>query len=403
MSENVKKLMDKYLVGCEYDINLLSKLEAFKVEWGSKDDNYIEFLGSGLLGIHPIRFSSKDEDMLMLEILGLDKDELQNDLYLTPGVNKNFKVSSNCINITLLYLMHKYSESKTLNGANKHKAMNILYHIFAYKQIGSLYSHYFTYDVDKNLAQTVFETLPNKYLIKKLGSWEAVFDYQTELLLPPKGANTSRINKFTDDDVMKAINDMQGRIRSTVRNLTTELYDFINNKSKNKIVSSSLIQNDEENGDTIKDATSGYNIQADYMKSIIHSPNDFVNEDYIFVIGKLLPNCNTNKLRDVLNFISIYESNTETTSFIVDTSIKQGITYLRTKGITGEYIKYITRCLTELKGYFSASKVKSPDLIKAKKDAYGIVSKAIRSNTKWLIVPIVIGLFLYIFLRSVNK
>lgn len=400
-SYNIKKLLESYIVDVEPNLELLQKLEYFKTEWGSKDDNYIEFLGTGLLGVYPIRFSTKDEDMLMLDILNVDKNELQSDLYQTPGVNKNFKVSSNVINITVLYLIHIFSKSK-LDVKLKTRAMNVLYHIFAYKQIGSLYSHYFTYDVDRNLAQTVYETLPNKYLIKKLGSWEAVFDYQCTLLLPPKGANSKRITEFTDDDVIKAINDMQGRVRSTVRNLTVELYDFIN-KNGSRITSSTLIQADEENGDGIKDSMSGYNTQTDYIKSIIYSPNDFVNEDYIYVIGKVIPNCNTQKLQDVLNFISVYRSNEPDTLLIIDTVIKHGIQYLRTKGITCDYIKHITRVLSELKGYFSASKVKADDITKAKKYSYDIVSNCINSNTRWLIVPIVLGLFLYVFLRSIKK
>lgn len=400
MAFKVKELLEKTMPDVRPEPELLNKLEAFKVEWGTKDDTYIEFLGTGLLGINPIRFSVKDEDGLMTDILGVDKNELQSDLYLTPGVNKNFKVSSNVINITLVYLIHLFAKSK-LDPKLKTKAMNVLYHIFAYKQIGSLYSHYFQYSVDKNLAQTVFETLPNKFLLKKLGSWEALFDYQTELLLPPKGLHSKRVMELTDDDVIRIINDMQSRVRSTVKNLTIELHNFINSKSA-KIVGTSLVQTTEE-GDELKDLTSGYGIQTDYLKSIIHSPNDFIVDDYIYVIGKLISNCNTEKLRDVLNYVSAYESNSERVLFITDTVIKQSITYLRTKGITGNYIKYISTCLKELKGYFSASKVKNPDILKSKKLAYDLIADVTRNNTKWFIVPMVLGLFLYLFLRSVNR
>lgn len=405
---NLKNLLEnRYLIDIKYDKSFLDKLIAFKYQWGSKNDTYIEFLGSSLIGVHEIRFSEDDRKFFTRDLLDIDDSELQSDIWHTPGVNKNFKVSSDSLNILFMFLMHKMFTTRDLNPQEKLLSMNILYHLFAYKQIGSLYSHYYKYRVEPDEAQSVFEELGNKFLIKRLGSWEAVFDYQAKLLLPPKGCNASRIVRFTDDDVLKCLNDMQGRIRSLMKNLSKVLYARRENNEFN--IKSTTLLTETEDGEGIKDITNGAVNLTDFIKSIIFSPNDFINDDLIYLICSLLPNCRKDKLRETLGRISIEYSRLATSSTGNDIPdwisiiIKQSINYLRTRGIVTDYRKNVAKCLVELKGYFSASKVKIKDIDIMKAYLFKITSEILETKTKWKITPIVIGIILYIFLRSVTS
>ena len=190
--KTVINVIEQYLPQEAIDKNFLGKIKKFRLQWGSKDEKYIEFLSSGLVGVHPIRFSDKDEDLLYREVFNIDKETIRQEFYKTPGINKNFVVSSNPTNIILISLLtlvwnSKLPENIRLDGITD------LYHIFCYKQIGSMYSHYFKYEVALPKAKALFESLSDKFLLKKLGTWEDVFNHQAKTLLPPRGLSLIHI------------------------------------------------------------------------------------------------------------------------------------------------------------------------------------------------------------------
>lgn len=384
-----------------FDKTLINKFKFFRIGWGAKDDAYIEFLSSGLIGVHPIRFSSRDEAGIFVDILQIDQDDLQTKIYSVPGINRSFNVSSNVLNLSLIYFMHKFIESK-LSTSDKEEAIRELYQIYAYKCIGSLYSHYFPYRVDPNVAQTIFEQLQDKYLIKKLGSWDLLFLHNAKVCYPG-GNNYSRIQHFNTDNAVRVANDLQTRLKSTVKNISKVLYSFIESGG-DKIKSVTLVKpGDDENEEGIKDIMNGGSKYINFIKNIIHSPNDFIIKDYLYLICKVVPNAKEDRLREVLEYISVYEFNPSPERDYISFTIRQSIAYLNRKGITHGYARDALGCLQKLKGFFSTSKVKEPEVIQAKREIEKICYKGLKQKTKWIITPLVIATMLYIFLRTISN
>lgn len=397
----LQELFDSYFSNVTFDKQLLNKFKFFRIAWGSKDDSYIEFLSSGLIGVHPIRFSVKDEAGIFVDILNIDQDELQTKIYSVPGINRSFNISSNALNLVLIYCMHRFLKS-SLSTSDKEEAVKELYQIYAYKQIGSLYSHYFPYRVDQNIAQTIFEQLQDKYLIKKLGSWDLLFLHNAKVCLQG-GSNYTRILGFNTDNAVRVANDLQTRLKSTVKNISKVLYGFIES-GEDKIKSTNLIkQADEENDEAIKDMMTGGSKYINIIKNIIHSPSDFIIQDYMYLISKVVPNVKLDKLKDVLEYISVYEFNPSPERDFISFTIRQSLLYLNRKGVTHGYSRDALGCLQKIKGYFSTSKVKEPEVLMAKKEIERICYRALNTKTKWLITPLVIGVCLYIFLRSISN
>lgn len=400
MKETVFTVLERHLPSDNINKILLDKIKRFRYMWGAKDVTYIEFLSSGLIGVHPIRFSEQDDEILFLDILNIDREQIQKEFYKTPGIVKSFKVSSNATNITLVCLISLVWKS-SLPLETKVDAMKDIYHIFAYKQIGSMYSHWFKYETSLPLAKAVFESLSDKYLIKKLGTWEKLFDHQAKILLPPKGSITKKIISGTTDDIVKIINDFQNRIRDILKNIYIKLMEVKeNNTNLIKSTNQHNILSDDEGGTNgLKEMIDNPNKYITYLKSIINQPSDFINKDYIYLVSKFNKNIDNKKLEEVLFYISQNVIDLDKNDFISPV-IENSLVYLKSKKIIN-YKLQLLDCLKHLTGYFKASKVSDVNLKNAKQFLFKTSEEALNINTKWIITPIVLSICLYIFLRSI--
>lgn len=400
---NLVQLLEETMPYLKYDLDLYKKIRTFKINWASKSDEYIDFLGSGLTGVHKVRFSTRDEDLFFGDILGLDLKTLQVKIYKIPGINKAFKVSSDVNNIILLWLMHKFYLSPEIKENLKSSVVTDIYHIFAYKVIGSLFSKFFPHQIDPSIAQTVFEDLSDKFLIKKLGSWELVIDHSAKVLLPG-GIRHKELIKFQVQDVISCLNDMQTRLRATVRNVANVTYGYIyaaDDEKEKKIQSTSLIGKGEE-GEVIKDITQSSNRYVESIRFSIMSPNDFVKDELIKLICKVIPNAKFDFLKETLQYLSINCPMIKTGEVdYIYISIKQSLAYLQAKGIDHGFNQRAYECLMLLKKYYSASKVRIPDVLNCKKRLDKDVKNALIGRKGWVSAPIVIGVILYIFIRAI--
>lgn len=393
MKKDITDVCGEYLRHLSFDVKLLMEFKKYRLNWAQKNSSHIEFLGSNLTGVHPIRYSSVDEDMFFIDILGVDQNKLRNDLYLVPGITKAHKVASNVTYITLVYLMHMFLQSNLKND-DKLDAVRELYYIFAYKAISSLYTNYFPYQVTESIAKMVYERLSNRYLIKKLGTWQEVLDYRTKDLLPG-GIHYNRILNLNTDNATRSIADMQSRLRENIKEIYTVLIEV--NANNERIYSSSMIQTDED-GESTRDITIRPDNYILYINSVIRNENDFINDDLIYLITSIVPNIDKEK------FVLTLKELTKLQDYaFVETIIVATINYMRTKNIINNYEQQTYEILTNMKGYWSSSSVKDKELIRIKKHLYDVASKATKKKTKWLLATITIGVLLYIFLRALYK
>lgn len=398
------EVIEQYIPQEDININFLGKLKRFRLQWGSKDEKYIEFLSSGLVGIHAIRFSDKDEDMLYRDVFGIDKMTIQQEFYKVPGINKSFVVSSNPTNIILVSLLSMIWNSK-LPEKTRLEGMFDVYHIFCYKQIGSMYSHYFKYEVSLSKAKAVFESLTEKFLLKKLGTWEDVFNHQATTILPPKGHASQKLKRGSTDDIVKVINDLYSRLKSLIKNLFAKVKEF-EDSDYEKIGSSSLhniLEDTDGAADGLKAMTDNSNSYINYLKSIFNHPNDFIKQDYVTLILSLNKNADKVRFKEVLQYMSENEVDIPAERDFIRGVLESSFTYLATKGISSDYKRKMLDCLKLLNGYFKASKVNDPNLKMAKLALEDAIGEATNSTTKWVVVPLVLCLCLYIFLRAVVK
>ena len=155
-----KDLHDVYAKHLHKDVgvDLFRQIQTFRINLAQKNEHYIDFLGNNTTGTQAskIRFSQLDENMLFADVLEIDRDQLQYDLWDTKDIEKKNKVGSNATYLTLVYIIHKYTISKDI-GKYRDDAIRELYYIFGYKVVSSIFSAWWKFDTEPTVAKAVTE------------------------------------------------------------------------------------------------------------------------------------------------------------------------------------------------------------------------------------------------------
>ena len=396
----IKDVFEEHLKHISYDKELYSALQRFRIKWTQKSDMYVDFLGGNLTGVHPIRFSDADENLFYTNVVKCDLPSLRYDLYKVPGIDKTRATTSNPTYLTIFWLMHMFTKNENKISQYPNDVIEA-YYVFAYKVISSLITHYFIYNVDIATAKAVYERLSNRYLIKRFGTWQKVFDHRAKDVILG-GLHYDRVKRGTTEDAVRAIADMQGRIREAIKNIYTVLIDV--NKKNEKVYSSSVLEEDDEGGMGSKAVTSSHESYVHYVRDTYSRPNDFINNDLVYLIKHVMPNIPEEHFVTTLRYLSEkipVESSTK--NDFIGIGIITSISYLRQCGIVDEYNKQVLDCLNRMKGFWSSSSVKSPEVKYIKNYLFNIAQSATGVKTKWMITTITIGILLYVFLRSMYK
>lgn len=400
MYKDIKDVYAHHLAGMKFDIKLYTAIRNFRIGWSVKSPDYIEFLGSNLLGVQAIRYSTLDDETFFNDILGIDLKILKMDLHALNGINSNWKVSSNPTYLTLIYLMYAFINSNDI-GKNTQAVLDELYYIFAYKTISSKITHGFKHQVKESIAKATYERLSNRYILKKVGSWQKLFEYRAGDVDNSKGLHYKNLTRLDTDKAVIIINDLQGRINDVFKNIYGVMMEIINGDG-NAINNSSLNTTNAEGEESIADITDRPDKYIMYLKDIIGKPTDFVNNDVLVLTCSVMNNNETELVKKVLIDMSNEKLDKDMTE-VINVVILNSISYLKSNNIESNYVDNLMEVLISLKGYWSSSRITEKDSVEVKKILNKIVSKSIHKKTKWLIVTIVINIILFIFIRSITK
>ena len=401
--------MDWHFRDVKFDIKLYKKLKKFRLGWMQKSPDYTDFLGGVLTGVHPIRFSARDEDDLFIDILGIDLDSIRAALPLDKDIFICKKPSSNSAYLSLVYIMHRFSKSKDI-GKYKIDAMTETYFIYGYRVIGGLIAAYFKFETTREIAATTVEKLSKRFLLRRVDSWQELFEYRSYDILPKgvgrnkkkAGINYPRIVNFNAINAGIVADDLRDRIKSMVINIYSVMVEVTESKQKLAVTS---LNNKIDGEDTTSDIVDRPDKYVNYLKSIIQKDVDLVHNEYLHIINIVLPNANVSMLRKTL--ISISNKYTEALysgeNDFITVIIVRIIEYNRLKGISSGFLSNIMEMLNNGRGYLSSSSVKHSDTRHVKKLLYKEVMLATNTKTKHVIANTVIGVMLYIFLRAIAK
>lgn len=395
----IHDVMKKH-ISVNIDQDYYNKINRYRVGWCNKSQQYTEFLGSGLTGVHPIRFSDLDTDKLFTDILNVDKNILASDLYTLKDIHADRNVAGNVYYLTTVYMIYLTSIAKIPQDL-KNKIIEEHYYLMVYKMLSSLYTRYFEYNVDPQIAKAVYEKLNNHFIIKTEGSWQKVFEYRAKNDILPGGLWYKRLIKLDTMMTTKIVSDVQSRIREMLKYIYRVLIKV--KESNEKISSTSLVEVSDIDGDGIKENSQRSDMYITYVKSIFNRSSDFVNDDLIYLVAQVQKNVNKDQLTNTLKFMSENIELKEGEYNIVESILLSTFDYINKRGITHDYNKHIGSILIYMKGQWSSSSVKDDSIKESKLYLTKIVKQATGIKTQWFIASIVICIAMYIFTRSLYR
>jgi len=401
---DIKDFFNHHLKDLKIDKKLIKQIKTFRFNWSTKSDEYIEFLGSNLLGVHQIRFSILDDDTLMKEVLGLeDYKEMQEDIFNVKDMSRSYKVASNIIYQTLMYIGHVILKDKKLSKDDKYTGVREVCLIMNYKMFSSRYARYFPYSVPEHIATTVYNKLNNKFLIKRLDSWQDVFDYRVDICLDKKEPDNHKLIKFDTLSSIRLISSIHTKINANFKEIAAILYEVLDSDEIIKEESSTFVGGENDLKQVVE-KTTGTLSYITNLKTIAQQPNDFIDLETLNIVHTLFKNVNAEDILKILRHMSDSDVvDNKTVTDLVESILSISFNYLQRNNINIENREEIPKALIAVRFYFSSSKVENKEMDKIKKFLYKEVKKATGRNTKWYLITVTLSYILYVFLRSLKK
>jgi hypothetical protein len=386
----------------KFDQKLAKAIYEYQIKWLNTNREYLEFFGGNLLGVQVIHFKTSDV-VKFFDMLDVDYEAIKVDTLNCKNVNPTFKVQSDTLNITLMYLLHRFLTAPTISDTVRKRACHDISLVFFYRCIAALLSDYFHYPADPKVAQAAYARLSGKYLIKQLGSWHKVMEYRAEYLTSHV-KHMDALRRFNQDlDVLYVISDSQGSVRSLVKYYYAEFKEA--HDANDRIYSSGATIADLDGDGFTKELTHGVGGHVEYIKQVVLDQHSFVKDDLVSVIYKLNQNSSTRMIHQTLVYICEH---------YYDQKLHAEIDELLTKTVIHSFhllsdnkhrltFNDYPKMLVTLKNLHLSTRSSDEDLMRIREICSKLVSSAGGAHiSDSLLLSTRTAVLLYIFLRTVS-
>jgi hypothetical protein len=402
----IKEVFDTECSDIKLDHSLYKKIVLMESSFVNKHPDHVEFFGGGLTGVHVVRFTQDDRDKLFSEILKTDEGILEEKLYsLTdtkgiPVINQDFNVSSDIFSISCVWLMHAIHVSRYLNDSEKKEAKIRVCLYMMYRFLTSRLFRHFKYPADRASAQATYEVLSYKYTLKQEGSWGAALRVNAEKYTSTDGLHAKTIATMAEDvGVITMLNDIQGRVRDTLKNIYNE-FDKIHKQGIKISKNSSFIETDGEI--VLKDRVKSLSNYTRYIKTITPDKNSFIKENLIDVICNMMHTMPEKLLIQSLEWSSSNYGHLQDNLVeeAIDAIMEHAFDYLSDHPGLLHNKANIADIISKLRGSYMSSRATDEKILLARELSKKIVISATKSKNDSVIASTRTGFMIYIVLRA---
>lgn len=400
MDRSIKHIFDEECHLLHLDQKLVKRLHHYQLRFVNKNDEHIAFFGGHLLGVQTVRFTDEDRDRWFDEILEVDPGPLEERLLALPTVNEDFKVSSDTMNLSCAWLAHAVYNSRQLTSEQKHQAMLDVMLVLQYKYMTSCLFHYFRYPAEKAVAEAAYAQLSYKFAIKQQGSWSAFFTARAEDIIAKDSIHFGTLNKMDDDaGVTYLLNDTQGRIRDTVKNIYS-VFMTVHKQGIRITSTSAVIEHDGQ--EILKDKSKNLLAYGRYLNSIIGDRNSFIREELVSVIEKIMHTMPPRLFRESLEWMSVNyrQSGAGVIEEVLNEALVHSFDYLMHNRALVKNDRDLPGLLSRLRGVYMSSRSTDPVLFALREKAETIVKQATGSKNDSVIASVRTGILLYVIIRA---
>lgn len=402
MAENIKSVFIKETEDVRIDSRLLRRISQYEKAFVNRDEDSIAFFGGNLMGTHPIRFRQSDRNLWFDDVLEIDDYSLKEQLHSLPTINPSFQVSSDVMNLSVVWLVHAIYSERSLSASRKEEGMINALLILHYKFLSSLMAHYFKYPADRSVALATYASLSKKYALKQHGSWSGLLLARSKDIISKKSIHYNTIVRFDDDDaVTYMVSDIQGRIREIVKNMMAVFYRI--REQDAKIGTANVGTIDLDGYATVRDQTRNQTQYKRYIQSVVGNKRDFIKPELVSVVAGAMHTMPEKLLVETLEYMSDnYQVRGEKDiDVLLDETLLHAFDYLSETGNINR-VGDLASLITRLRALYMASRSNDPVLMKMRKIAEKIVGKAVRTKNASVIASVRTGVLIYIVLRTLS-
>jgi hypothetical protein len=393
----VKEIFDGLVDDLVINPRWVSTLRRFVYGFATKDNDHTEFFGSPYLGTHRVLFKTSDRVTFFTDIIDVDEVRLRDELIKAKWINKDFKVSSDAFNLSIVYLMHKVQVSDLPRNMKEDALINLVM-LFHYRIMTSIMNHYFGYLVKPSVAVTAYNKLSLKFDIKRYGSWTDLFRARGEFVIDPRtGIHFDAFAKMDNDKkIVYMVNDMESRLKGVINDYTKVLYEIKDSVDLVETESGLAVLDGELN---IKDVQKRETRYKGYIANVLNDKNSFFKQELVTYAAKAIPRTDADKLEMILrDFPSQYahEKGEKYREFVDDVTTHL-FEYLATNSIRHNDLKNV---FFKIRGAYTSSKSSNALLLRLRTNGDEIVKTMTGIKTEIKITSLRTSLMLYIVLRT---
>lgn len=257
-------------------------------------------LNSQLIGVHKFIFSNTDRKMFF-DIIGYPEQNVNGIIKKIPSINSNFKVTSDALNVMIVYLVHLILNDRLNERLRHDTAINVLNYM-QYRLISSAINHYLPHGASDDIMQSVIESLNLKFSIRQYESWKSVITERSKSLIFDEKAHHSTLSTFNNDkDIVYLISDTSTRIRSQMKVIVSEYYDM---KKTNTFITSHTSTTSLDGEKIIRETAGGFSIVGSHVYDKLLIKQSFIDEKLIKMVQSSVSRLNESMIRRMLSTIS---------------------------------------------------------------------------------------------------
>lgn len=396
----LKKFFDSTFPNLVASQELVKRLTEFQIKFITKNQDHMEFFGGNLTGVQTVRFTPSDMDKFFMDVLEIDEEEVREGLYALPTIKRDHKVASDAFNNSCMYVVHLFLEDTKLPEKVRNQGAKACALILLYRYLTSQLFNGFKYPADPQVAVATYSSLNNKFILKQLGSWNAVLEARTLDLIEPGRLHYETLkNYYLDKKILYAITDSQGRIRDIFKNIYSQFMLAHERGQRTKSTSSTF---NFEGDEFLKDKTRGLVTYVNYINSIIEDKNSFVKQEIVNVVVDIIRTAPPKLTEEALEWMSNNAkfTNQKEIKEFVELTLIHSFNYLQNnRTVVSKSIDLVT-LVTRLKGVYMSSRSTEEDLLKLRQLGEKILKKAINTKNASVIASVRTAIMLYIVIRA---
>ena len=403
MLKDVKAVFDQECAHLHFDARLAKKLSTYRLAFEMRNQDHITFFGGNLTGVQVVRFLPEDRDNWFEIILEVNEFVLSDLLEDLPSIDKTRIVTSDTMNLSFVWLLHRLSTSKKLNTKERHDAMIDVCMVMQFKFLTSRLYRHFQYPADPSIAAATYAQLNYKYAIKRYGSWKAVLMARSEDIIGKDSIHLNAITKMDDDHgVTYLLSDTQNRIRDMLKNIY-DLHLRVRNQNHRVLTTSSVVEHDGKL--ILKDLNNSLVNYGRYLHSIITDKRSFIRDELTSVIEKLVHTMSPRMFLKTLEWLSdnYRQQGAELIEEAIDNVILYSLDYLQANRTLVNNVGDLPGMLSKLRGSFMSSRNNDELMLKTKNQFENIVQQATGSKHPSITASVRTGVMLYLVARALTK